>query len=110
MRWASTVSGLLTRMTSPQCEKAVREELAVDEPSVIIVRRPCVLLKQVKTAAPLTVDPAKCVGCKACMKLGCPSISIRDKKAHIDETLCVGCGVCKELCRMDAFTGKTMMD
>ena len=44
------------------------------------------------------------------MKLGCPSISIRAGKAHIDETLCVGCGVCKELCRMDAFTGKTMMD
>ena len=93
-----------------QCEQALREELAADEPSVIIVRRPCVLLKQVKTAAPLAVDPAKCVGCKACMKLGCPSISIRDKKAHIDKTLCVGCGVCKELCRMDAFTGKTMMD
>ena len=93
-----------------QCEQALREELAADEPSVIIVRRPCVLLKQVKTAAPLAVDPAKCVGCRACMKLGCPSISIRDKKAHIDETLCVGCGVCKELCRMDAFTGKTMMD
>ena len=93
-----------------QCEQALKEELAADEPSVIIVRRPCVLLKQVKTAAPLTVDPAKCVGCKACMKLGCPSISIRAGKAHIDETLCVGCGVCKELCRMDAFTGKTMMD
>ena len=93
-----------------QCEQALKEELAADEPSVIIVRRPCVLLKQVKTAAPLAVDPAKCVGCKACMKLGCPSISIRAGKAHIDETLCVGCGVCKELCRMDAFTGKTMMD
>ena len=93
-----------------QCEQALKEELAADEPSVIIVRRPCVLLKRVKTAAPLTVDPAKCVGCKACMKLGCPSISIRAGKAHIDETLCVGCGVCKELCRMDAFTGKTMMD
>ena len=66
-----------------QCEQALKEELAADEPSVIIVRRPCVLLKQVKTASPLTVDPAKCVGCKACMKLGCPSISIRAGKAHI---------------------------
>ncbi len=91
-----------------QCERVLQAELAADEPSVIIVRRPCVLLKQVKTAPPLTVDREKCVGCKACMKLGCPSISIKDGKAHVDATLCTGCGVCKALCRMDAFTGETM--
>ncbi len=93
-----------------QCEQVLKEELQADEPSVIICRRPCVLLKAVRTAAPLTVDREKCVGCKACMKLGCPSISIRDGKATVDETLCVGCGVCKELCRVGAFTGKTMME
>ena len=91
-----------------QCERVLKAELAADEPSVIIVRRPCVLLKQVKTAPPLTVDREKCVGCKACMKLGCPSISIKDGKAQVDATLCTGCGVCKALCRMDAFTGETM--
>ena len=91
-----------------QCERVLKAELAADEPSVIIVRRPCVLLKQVKTAPPLAVDREKCVGCKACMKLGCPSISIKDGKAQVDATLCTGCGVCKALCRMDAFTGETM--
>ena len=106
----ATTVALPAGLTGGLGAERLREELAADEPSVIIVRRPCVLLKQVKTAAPLAVDPAKCVGCKACMKLGCPSISIRAGKAHVDETLCVGCGVCKELCRMDAFTGKTMMD
>ena len=85
------------------CDKAVREELAVDEPSVIISRRPCVLLKSVKTAPPLRVDTEKCRGCKACMKMGCPSISIRDGKAVIDDTLCVGCGVCQQLCHFDAL-------
>ena len=85
------------------CDKAVREELAVDEPSVIISRRPCVLLKSVKTAPPLHVDTEKCRGCKACMKMGCPSISIRDGKAVIDDTLCVGCGVCQQLCHFDAL-------
>ena len=51
------------------CDAAVKEELAANEPSVIISRRPCVLLKYVKHSAPLTVDTDKCVGCKNC-KIG----------------------------------------
>ena len=88
-----------------QCDEVLKRELAADEPSVIISRRPCVLLKSVKTNPPLHVDPEKCRGCKSCMKMGCPSISIRDGKAQIDQTLCVGCGVCKQLCHFDAFAG-----
>ncbi len=84
-------------------DKAVKEELAAPEPSVIISRRPCVLLKYVKTNAPLKVDNDKCRGCKSCMRLGCPSISFKDGKAHVDPTLCTGCGVCKQLCAFDAF-------
>ena len=84
-------------------DKAVKEELAADEPSVIISRRPCVLLKYVKTNAPLKVNEDKCRGCKSCMRLGCPSISFRDGKAHVDNTLCTGCGVCQQLCAFDAF-------
>ena len=85
------------------CDQAVKEELAADEPSVIISRRPCALLKYVKHSAPLAVDADKCVGCKNCMKIGCPAISIRDGKAHVDNTLCVGCGVCEQLCGVKAF-------
>ncbi len=86
------------------CNEAVKEELAVSEPSVIISRRPCVLLKTVKAKKPLIVDEAKCRGCKACMRLGCPAISMKNGKARIDATLCVGCGVCKQLCAFDAIT------
>ena len=85
------------------CESAVREELAAAEPSVIISRRPCVLLKSVKTAPSLVVDADKCRSCKRCMGLGCPAISMHDGKAKIDNTLCVGCGVCKQLCAFDAI-------
>ena len=85
------------------CEKVIKEELAVSEPSVIISRRPCVLLKYVKTNAPLKVDNDKCRGCKVCMGLGCPSISFIDGKAKIDHTLCVGCGICSQLCKFDAI-------
>ena len=86
-----------------QCEAVIKEELAAPEASVVISRRPCALLKYVKHKAPLTVDTAKCVGCKACMKIGCPAISVVGGKAGVDATLCVGCGVCQQLCKFDAL-------
>ena len=90
------------------CDQAVKEELSADEPSVIISRRPCALLKYVKHKAPLAVNRDKCIGCKSCMKIGCPAISIKEGKARVDNTLCVGCGVCEQLCPVGAFesTGK----
>ncbi len=87
-----------------QCDRVLKEELSADEPSVIISRRPCALLKYVKHKKPLTVDTDKCVGCKMCMKVGCPAISIQNGKACIDNTLCTGCGVCSQLCKLDALT------
>ena len=88
------------------CEKVIRQELEAEAPSVIISRRPCALLKYVKKKAPLSVSADKCRGCTSCMKIGCPAISIRNKKAVIDETLCIGCGVCTQMCRFDAFEGR----
>ena len=90
------------------CDQAVKEELAAKEPSVIISRRPCALLKYVKHSAPLKVNVDKCVGCKSCMKIACPAIAMKQGKAHVDNTLCVGCGVCQQLCPVGAFesTGK----
>ena len=86
-----------------QCDEVIKEELAANEPSVIISRRPCALLKYVKHKAPLAVEQDKCIGCKACMKIGCPAISIVSGKAKIDPTLCVGCGVCAQLCKVGAL-------
>ena len=85
------------------CDQAVKEELQANEPSVIISRRPCALLKYVKHKAPLTVDTEKCKSCKMCMKIGCPAISMEGGKAKIDATLCTGCGVCEQLCKFDAL-------
>jgi len=85
------------------CDMALKEELQYEGPSVIISRRPCVLLKSVKAKPALVIDPDKCRTCKMCMKLGCPAISIKNGKAKIDATLCVGCGVCEQLCHFDAI-------
>ena len=81
------------------------EEVAAEEPSVIISRRPCALLKYVKSNPPLKVNSEKCKSCKMCMKIGCPAISMKNGKATIDATLCVGCDVCKQLCAFDAIGG-----
>ncbi|MBQ6021341.1 MAG: indolepyruvate ferredoxin oxidoreductase subunit alpha [Clostridia bacterium] len=86
-----------------ECDAALKEELAANEPSVIISRRPCALLKYVKHKPPVKADPEKCRGCKACMRIGCPAISMKNGKAVIDNTLCVGCGVCAQLCAFGAL-------
>ena len=82
---------------------ALKAALAAECPSVIISRRPCALLKTVKHKPALTVDTDKCIGCKACMGIGCPAISMKDGKAVIDATQCVGCGVCTDLCPKKAI-------
>lgn len=86
-----------------ECEDVIREEVTADEPSVVISRRPCALLKYVKHNPPLKINKDKCVGCKMCMKIGCPAISMRDGKSEIDFTQCVGCNVCSQLCKFDAI-------
>lgn len=83
-------------------EVAVTEELAAKEPSVIISRRPCVMIKGTVHKPPISVDESKCVGCKQCMSIGCPAIAVKDKKAHIDPTLCIGCNVCSQMCKFGA--------
>lgn len=86
-------------------ENVVKESLEADEPSVIIARRPCIMIKKAVIKKPLTVDSDKCKGCKACMKIGCPAVSVKKdtKKAEIDETLCVGCELCTKMCKFGAI-------
>ena len=84
-----------------ELEKLIKTELEAEEPSVIIARRPCIMIKKATINPPFSVDKEKCRGCKLCMKLGCPSISVDRStgKVNIDHTLCVGCGLCMKLCK-----------
>lgn len=93
----------LTRQT-------IKQEMERPEPSVIITRRPCMLMKRdvVERKLPLYVDEDKCTACKACLKLGCPAIEWQPDagekgKSRINKLLCVGCGVCEQVCKFDAF-------
>ncbi|MBE6776955.1 MAG: indolepyruvate ferredoxin oxidoreductase subunit alpha [Ruminococcaceae bacterium] len=86
-----------------ECDTVIKEELGKNEPSVIISRRPCALLKYVKHAGPIKTNTDKCVGCKMCMQIGCPAVSMENGKVKIDTTLCTGCGVCSQMCKFDVF-------
>jgi len=86
-----------------QVESVLKEELSANEPSVIITRKPCALLKTVKHNPPFKINAEKCKSCKACMKIGCPAISMAEGKAKIDATLCVGCKLCSQMCKFDAI-------
>jgi indolepyruvate ferredoxin oxidoreductase alpha subunit len=92
--------------------KVLEEEMARPEPSVVITNRPCCLIKDAtrfSPGPPLHIDPDKCTGCKACLRLGCPAIEWQPSadgkkgKAHIDSLLCNGCTVCQQLCKFDAI-------
>ena len=84
-------------------EKAIKEETAKDEISVIITKTPCVLLD--KRKKPLYIaHPDKCKKCGMCMKPGCPAMTKNaDGTIHIDDTMCTGCGLCETLCKFDAI-------
>lgn len=86
----------------------VSEELEAQEPSLIISRRPCALLKTVKHNPPMTVDKDACTGCKACLQVGCPAImQVKQEngktKASIDASQCLGCEVCASSCKFGAI-------
>ncbi len=88
-----------------ETEKVLKEELAAEEPSVIITRSPCVMLKSVKKAPPLQVVAENCNGCGLCMKIGCPALTLPKSKGvvEIDRTQCVGCRQCMQMCHRDAL-------
>lgn len=99
-----------------ELEKALAEELNSDEPSVIISRAPCALLKTGRILAdkPLSINMDNCTGCKSCINTGCPALEyvkedrvVKGKKhkgySRINPSLCVGCNTCVEVCKFNAI-------
>jgi len=74
-------------------------------PSVIIVRGPCPTDVKI-TGTPFRVDAEKCNNCYACLRIGCPAISVVEEKAWIDSDQCVGsnCGICGQVCSQQAIS------
>ena len=80
---------------------AITEEIAKDEPSVIIFRRACLLAEKVSTEPLMVID--ECDSCKACMQLGCPALSWESDRARIEPSQCSGCDVCGQICKAGAI-------
>lgn len=85
-------------------ESAVKEELVKEEVSVIIARKPCVLLTK-KLYDAFTVNAEKCRNCKQCLKIGCPAIINGKNGVSIDKSLCTECGLCQNICKFGAIEG-----
>ena len=82
----------------------LKNELARPEPSVIVVRRPCVLLYRKARWSPMRINADTCSNCRLCLKIGCPAITVGpDDKPVIVASLCTGCAVCAQICPVKAI-------
>jgi indolepyruvate ferredoxin oxidoreductase, alpha subunit len=87
-----------------QLEAALKEELARREPSVIIAKKPCVLLNKTPQIDHYYVDAELCKGCRLCIRTGCAGVSFLDQqKLAVMNPSCVGCGLCPQICTFDAI-------
>ena len=88
-------------------EDAIKGAMNSEKRVAIITRRPCLLIKRIKHDIQLCVtDENKCIGCKKCLKVGCPALMIKDGKCKIDANQCVGCTVCAQVCPVGAISRK----
>ena len=75
-------------------------------PFVIITKRPCALIREVRKANAgkfYKVDTEKCTGCKVCIGVTCPALSFENGAAKIDPAQCTGCGLCAQKCHFGAI-------
>ena len=86
-----------------ELKQILKEETAAEEASVIITRRPCILINRSAIKPALKINQDKCIKCGNCMKIGCPCIGKVDGKYEINAAQCVGCDLCTKLCPSGAI-------
>jgi indolepyruvate ferredoxin oxidoreductase alpha subunit len=92
----------------PEMERVLKEEMAREEVSVVIARRPCVMIGKPSHSAVAELQPETCIGCRRCMSLGCPALSFKDKKPVVNKLLCYPeCRLCADVCPKGALRKNT---
>jgi indolepyruvate ferredoxin oxidoreductase alpha subunit len=93
-------------------EQALRAAVASPQPSVVITRRPCILLERRTERETPAVDEERCTGCGICLRLGCPALEAvpvapgsKKRRARVNALLCTSCGMCVQVCPQHAITG-----
>lgn len=86
-----------------ELDKVIGEAIEYDGTSVVIAKRPCVLVEPHQFPGIMKIDKELCTECKLCLRVGCPSISIHDGIVTIDQNLCFGCSLCQQVCPQDAI-------
>ena len=99
-----------------EVEQVLKEELTSDEPSVIVAKRPCLIASRKSVVRQFRIDTELCKSCKACLRLGCPSLELAEpdpanpkiRKVQISSVLCAGCGMCFQICKHNAVKEVTL--
>lgn len=84
-------------------ENVLKEELAKEEPSVIITKAPCRLIVK-EDWGKYNINDEMCIRCSKCLKLGCPAICKDEEGMSINKALCAGCGLCFSVCPKQAIS------
>ena len=85
--------------------RVIKQEIDINEPSLIVSRSPCILHQRPKKITRRVVDDEICKKCGLCLKLGCPAMEGgKGVKPEINELLCNGCSMCEQVCKFDAIS------
>ncbi|NLC70301.1 MAG: 4Fe-4S binding protein, partial [Desulfuromonadaceae bacterium] len=83
--------------------QTLKTALESPEPWLIVAKAVCPLAVKRKVGPVLEVNQERCVGCRLCLKLGCPAIECSGEKPQVNPLLCIGCGLCRQVCPQGAY-------
>jgi len=83
--------------------QVISDELAADEPSLIVFSAPCPLRERRRVGVVRKIQTDVCKGCELCLGIGCPAIEGGGEMPKINEILCAGCGLCEQVCPTGAI-------